>query len=128
MKPVTLIVLILFSLTGPASTFAEEHTTSEKPAETSDTDTTASSATTQPPRPAHSKGMMHQGKGPHGKGHGGMKHGGARQGKGHGGKKHCSKKHGDGGTDKHQQVVQRLDMIEARMAKMEAMLEIMMRR
>ena len=43
-----------------------------------------------------------------------MKHGGGQQGKGH--------------HEKHAQVVQRLDLIEARLAKIEAMLEILMRR
>ena len=128
MKPATLTMLILLSLAGPASIFAEEQATSEKPEETADTDTAASSATTEIGRPAHGKGMMHQGKGQHGKGHGGMKHGGSQHVRGHGGKKHCGRQHSDGGTGKHQQVVQRLDMIEARMAKMEAMLEILMRR
>ena len=51
--------------------------------------------------------------------HGGGQHGKGGQGGG---------QHGKGGHDKHQQVVQRLDMIEARMAKIEAMLEILMRR
>jgi hypothetical protein len=36
--------------------------------------------------------------------------------------------HGKGGHEKDRQVVQRLDMIEARMAKIEAMLEILVRR
>jgi hypothetical protein len=62
----------------------------------------------------HGKGMMHHGKGQHGKGHGGMKHGGGHQGSGH--------------HEKHAQVVQRLDIIEVRLAKIEAMLEILMRR
>jgi hypothetical protein len=62
----------------------------------------------------HDMGMLHQGKGPHGKGHGGMKHGGGHQG---------NRNH-----EKHAQVMQRLDMIEARLAKIKAMLEIRMRR
>ena len=128
MKPATLTMLILLSLAGPASIFAAEQATSEKPEETADTDTAASSATTEIRWPAHGKGMLHQGKVQHGKGHGGMKHGGSQHVRGHDGKKHCGRQHTDGGTGKHQQVVQRLDMIEARMAKMEAMLEILMRR
>jgi hypothetical protein len=56
------------------------------------------------------KGMMGQG----GKGPGCMK-----QGCGHGGK---------GQQDRHQQVVRRLDMIEARIAKIEVMLESLMQR
>jgi len=57
-----------------------------------------------------------------------MKHGGGQQGKGHGGMKHGGGQHGKGMHEKHEQVVRRLDMIEARMAKIEAMLEILMRR
>jgi hypothetical protein len=54
-------------------------------------------------------GMMQKGMGKHGKGHDGMKH--------------SKGKHG-----KHAEVLRRLDMIEARMARMEAMLEALMRR
>jgi hypothetical protein len=43
-----------------------------------------------------------------------MKHGGGQHGKGH--------------DEKHAQVVRRLDMIEVRLAKIEAMIEILMRR
>lgn len=53
------------------------------------------------------------------------------QGMRHSGKcKHKGKKgmHGGGHHDKHAQVVQRLDMIEARMAKIELMLESLMKR
>ncbi len=59
------------------------------------------------------KGMMYKGC-KHRKGQGGMKRGGGRQGMGR--------------HDKHDEVVRRLDMIEARMAKIEAMLESLMRR
>ena len=52
--------------------------------------------------------------GQYGKGQGGMKHGGAQ--------------HGKEGHEKYRQVVQRLDMIEARMAKIKVTLEILMRR
>ena len=51
-----------------------------------------------------------------------------KRGKGHGGNKHGGGQHGKGKHDKHEQVVRRLDMIEARMAKIEAMLESLMRR
>jgi hypothetical protein len=50
-----------------------------------------------------------------------------KRGKGKGGK-HGGGQHGKGKHDKHEQVVRRLDMIEARMAKIEAMLESLMRR
>ena len=67
------------------------------------------------PRMRH-KGMMHTGEARHGKGHGRGKHAGDHKGKGHG--KHAQ----------HDQVVKRLDMIEARLAKIEAMLESLIRR
>jgi hypothetical protein len=57
----------------------------------------------------HGKGMMHKGMGQHGMGHEGMMH-------------------GKGKHQKHEDVVRRLDMIEARMARIEAMLEALMRR
>ena len=50
-----------------------------------------------------------------------------KRGKGKGGKQGGGQ-HGKGKHDKHEQVVRRLDMIEARMAKIEAMLESLMRR
>jgi hypothetical protein len=61
------------------------------------------------PCPMRGKGMMQNGMGRHGMGHDGMKH-------------------GKGKHEKHAEVVRRLDMIEARMAKIEAMLESLMRR
>ena len=64
-------------------------------------------------------GMMQRGKCRHDKGYGGMKHQCKHSGAGGKGKRH---------HDKHAEVVQRLDMIEARMAKIEAMLESLMRR
>ena len=54
--------------------------------------------------------------------------GGGQHGKGQGGMMRGGGQHGKGGHEKDRQVVQRLDMIEARMAKIEAMLEILMRR
>ncbi|MGB5405440.1 MAG: hypothetical protein WBN43_01450 [Thiogranum sp.] len=115
MKHTILAVAILFSLAGPTSVLAEEQAVSEATTETVPSVTEAST-TVNPdtPRPMHGKGMMHKGKGQHGKGHGGMKHGGGHQDKGH--------------HEKHAQVVRRLDMIEVRLAKIEAMLEILMRR
>jgi hypothetical protein len=41
---------------------------------------------------------------------------------------HGGGQHGKGGHEKDRQVIQRLDMIEARMAKIEAMLETLVRR
>jgi hypothetical protein len=74
------------------------------------------------------EGGMMQGCGQHGKGQGGMMHGGGRHGKGKGGMMQGGGQHGKGGHEKDRQVIQRLDMIEARMAKIEAMLETLVRR
>jgi hypothetical protein len=103
MKHAILAVTILFSLSGPLSVLAEEQAALEEPTE-SVTSVTEASNSVNPdmPRPMH------------GKGHGGMKHGGGQHGKGH--------------DEKHAQVVRRLDMIEVRLAKIEAMIEILMRR
>jgi hypothetical protein len=49
-------------------------------------------------------------------------------GEGAGGKKHCPNKQRAACKAKHQQVVDRLDMIEARLAKIEAMMEALVRR
>jgi hypothetical protein len=72
-------------------------------------------------------GMMH-GAGQHGKGPGGMMHGAGQHGKGPGGMMHGGGRHGKGGDHDDSQLAQRLDMIEARLAKIEAMLEILVRR
>ena len=114
MKHSILAMTILFSITGSVSALAEEQAASEKPAETVASDTEAST-TVNPgtPQLMPGKGMMHGG-GQHGKGQGGMMRGGGQ--------------HSKGGHEKDRQVVQRLDMIEARTAKIEAMLEILMRR
>ena len=135
MKRLILAMAILFSTTGSASALAEEQAPLEKPAETIASDTEASTIVnpgTSKTMPG--KGMMH-GVGQHGKGQGGMMRGsgqwavGSGQcGKGQGGMKHGGGQHGKKGHEKNRQVVQRLDMIEARMAKIEAMLEILMRR
>ena len=142
MKRLILAMAILFSTTGSASALAEEQAPLEKPAETIASDIEAS--TTVNPGTSKTmpgKGMMHgvgqhgkgqggmmRGGGQCGKGQGGMKHGGGQHGKGQGGMKHGGGQHGKKGHEKNRQVVQRLDMIEARMAKIEAMLEILMRR
>jgi len=131
MKYTILSMTILFSLSGPVSVLAEEQAVSEGPTETVTSVTEAStSVSLDTPRPMHGKGHcgMKHGGGQHGKGHGGMKHGGGQQGKGHGGMKHGGGQQGKGQHEKHAQVVQRLDMIEVRLAKIEAMIEILMRR
>ncbi|MEN8802675.1 MAG: hypothetical protein ABF297_11925 [Thiogranum sp.] len=119
MNRTTLAVVILFSLAGPASVLAEEQAVAEATVSDTEVSTAEDAGSSRPMRGmgmgmGMGKGMMQKGKGQHGKGHGGMKHGGGHQGGGH--------------SEKHRQVVQRLDMIEARMAKIEAMLEILMRR
>jgi hypothetical protein len=131
MKHAILAVTILFSLSGPLSVLAEEQAALEEPTE-SVTSVTEASNSVNPdmPRPMHGKGHggMKHGGGQHGKGHGGMKHGGGQHGKGHGGMKRGGGQHGKGHDEKHAQVVRRLDMIEVRLAKIEAMIEILMRR
>ena len=131
MKSISTTVAMMFFLASPASVLAEEQTGStEAPAVTNiasetvviETET-ATPATTATSHSMHEMGGMHKGKGKgkgkqckgkHGKDHDGMKHGGGQHGKG---------KH-----EKHEQVVKRLDMIEARLAKIEAMLESLVRR
>jgi hypothetical protein len=128
MKRSILAIAILFSMAGSASALAEEQAASEKLSETVASDTEAPT-TVSPgtPQMMPGKGIMHSG-GQRGKGQGGMMHSGGQRGKGQGGMMHGGGQHGKGGHDKDRQVVQRLDMIEARMAKIEAMLEILMRR
>ena len=125
MKRLILAIAILFSMTGSALALAEEQAISEIPSETVASDTEAST-TVSPgtPQIMPGKSMMHSG-GQHGKGQSGMMHSGGQRGKGQGGMMHGGGQHGKGGHEKDRQVVQRLDMIEARMAKMEAMLEIL---
>lgn len=115
MKCKTLAVSILLFLSNPASVLAEDLAVTDRPSEVVAPDIESSTTETAgTPRQMPGKGMGCQGKGQHRKSQGGMMHGGGQ--------------HGKGGHDKHRQVVQRLDMIEARLAKIEAMLEILMRR
>jgi len=124
MKCASITAAMMLFLAGPVSVLAEEQAVStEAPAVTNITSETVvtetETATPTPANPAtshqmHQMGGMHKGKGKQGKGHDGMKHGGGQHGKG---------KH-----EKHEQVVKRLDMIEARLAKIEAMLESLVRR
>ena len=96
--------------------------------ETAAADTEASDVveTSKKPCPMKGTGMKQMGKGRDGKGMGGMMSGAGCKGKGKG-KGKCKGK-GKGQHEKHEQVVRRLDMIEARMAKIEAMLESLIRR
>ena len=107
-----LFAAIIFTLAGPLSVSAQTHMQGHTPANIPAVDTSTSA-------PTQGRPMMHREKRQHGKGHGGMQHGGMKEGSG---------SHGKGRHADHQEVMQRLDMIEARMAKIEAMLEILMRR
>jgi hypothetical protein len=114
MKHTILVTAILFSMAGSASAFAEEQAAPADPAETVASDTQASTTEIPgTPRMLPGKGMMH---------------GGGQHGKGQGNMRQCGGRHGKGGHDDDRQALQRLDMIEARMAKIETMLEILVRR
>jgi hypothetical protein len=110
MKHIILTTAILFSLAGTVPVSAQQQAASEETPEAS-TSATETSATIEAgtTRPRHGMGMMRRGMGRHGEDHAGMQHGGGHPGK-------------------HARVVQRLDIIEARLAKIEAMLEILIRR
>lgn len=99
----------------PATEIVAEQAAAETPLEAVVAGAGASAAATpRKPCPSQGKGMMGMGKG-----------------MGQGGKPGCMKpccRHDKGQPDKHEQVVRRLDMIEARIAKMEAMLESLMQR
>ena len=115
MKRITLSMAIMLFMVNTLSVLAAEQSVAEKPSEAVMSDPgTITAANPGTPRPMPEMRMMHKGKGQHEKGQSGMKHGGGQHGKG---------QHG-----KHDQVVKRLDMIEARLAKIEAMLEILIRR
>jgi len=125
MKRMPLLVTMVFSLAGSLPALAEAQAASEAPQESVMPDTeTSVTADPEVSRPIAGMGMMHKGshkqcKAKHGKGQHGNKHGGMQHRGGHDG----NEQH-----EKHDQVVHRLDMIEARMAKIEAMLETLMRR
>mgnify|MGYP001824605297 CR=1 FL=1 len=118
----------MLTLSGMAPADAEDLPTTGDPSESLEAGAAVTDPAPDATPPAQAQGMKHGARCQHGKGHGGKKHGGGQHGKSHGGKKQCAGKQGDGGHDKHQQVVQRLDMLEARMAKIEAMPEILLRR
>ena len=129
MKRTTLAVSILLMMSNPAVVLAEELAVTDKPSEVIVSDVEASTSEgTGTSQSMRGMGLMHKGKGQHGKGQGGMMRGGGQHGKGQGGMMRGGGQHGKGGHEKDRQLVQRLDMIEARMAKIEAMLEILVRR
>ena len=139
MKHTILPAIILLQLTGPASLLAEEHSLSADLTETaSPAAAVAATVNSDIPRPIYGKCMMNEGAGHRGKcmldegtGHGSkcMMHGGqGKHGKDHGCMKYGGNHEGKGQYDKHDQVTHRLDMIEARISKIEAMLEILLQR
>jgi len=101
--------------TAPATAMVEEQAATETPVEAVTAGTVAS-VTDNPrqPCPMQGTGMMRKGMGQGGKGPACRKPG-------------CDRP-GGGQQNKHEQVVRRLDMIEARIAKIEAMLESLMQR
>jgi hypothetical protein len=143
MKSISTTVAMLLFLASPASVLAEEQAVPAEAAAVKDvasdavvtetetgietvTETAikpAAPADPATPHPMNEMEGMHMGK------MGGMHMGKGQQGKGgHGYKKHGGGQHGKGKHEKHEQVVQRLDMIEARLAKIESMLESLVRR
>lgn len=101
--------------TMPVTSMIEEQTATVTPQEQAAADAGASGTVTpRPPCPMQGMGKMRKGMGHGGHGPGCRKPG-------------CDR-HGGGQVDKHEQVVRRLDMIEARIAKIEAMLESLMQR
>ena len=105
-----LAISSMLLLISPVSVLAEQQTAPEiQPDSVVISEEKEVDSNQDVPCPMRGKGMMQTGTGRHGMGHHGMKH-------------------GKGKHEKHAEVVRRLDMIEARMAKIEAMLESLMRR
>ena len=150
MKSTILTATMLLSLAGPLSTLAEVPAATVEPLalevesgtpavttattgsiieeqavpETPSHEVTASATVGSPDmvtpgRPCPMHGMGKMGKMGKGMGHGDHGQGCKKQG--------CDR-HGEGKQDRHEQVVRRLDMIEARIAKIEVMLESLMQR
>ena len=129
MKSTILAAAILITLTDPVAVLAEAPALTVKPlaADVAPIDVessaqqavaagTVASVTGNPgqPCPMQGTGMMRKGMGQGGKGPACRKPG-------------CDRP-GGGQQNKHEQVVRRLDMIDARIAKIEAMLESLMQR
>ena len=102
-------------VTAPATEIVVEPAATASPSDLAAAGAVA--AVTDTPR----KPCAMQGKGRMGKGMG-------KGGKGQGCRKQGCDRQGKGQNNKHEQVVRRLDMIDARMAKIEAMLESLMQR
>jgi hypothetical protein len=110
MKFGNVVLIGMFFLYSPVSALAQEPEVAvTQPDSVAGVEKTDVPASQEAPCPMRGMGMKQKGMGQHGRGHDGMKH-------------------GKGKHEKHAEVLQRLDMIEARMAKMEAMLESLMRR
>jgi hypothetical protein len=116
MKRKTLLIAIIIPLSLSSSVLARDAVVSDPPmpAASETRQSISQNPDTQMP--------MHAGQGMGMKHHGKCKHG-----NGGGGKKHDSN-HDKDRHNKHADVVRRLDRIEARMARIEAMLYAMMRR
>lgn len=97
---------MVLALAGPVTALAEQPSVPGAGAEVAVSDS-AVPVQAEQPQGRHGPGMMHRGKCEH-KGGKGM--------------------HGGGHHGKHAEVVQRLDLIEARLAKIELMLESLMKR
>lgn len=107
MKQKKLSMLMVLALAGPVTALAEQPGVAGTDADAAvPGSAVAEPAQAEAPRGGHGPGMMHRG----GCGHKG--------GKG---------MHGGGHHGKHAEVVQRLDLIEARLAKIELMLESLMK-
>jgi hypothetical protein len=109
MKSIHITLVLLFMLPAATAAFAQQAVTMDAASEPVE-------ALPQH-QPVDQSWIMQHGMDRH------QQHAGMRHGSQHGGGKH-----GKGRHEKHEQVVKRLDLIEARLAKIEAMLEIMMRR
>ena len=111
------LMIMMLLIAAPMAISAEP----QRPAETASALLVAETATApfagrEAPCVQSETHMRHKG---HGQGHGHQGKGGGKHGAGHKGKGH---------HDNHDQVARRLDMIEARLAKIEAMLEAVLRR
>ena len=139
MKHTILAVTILFSLAGTSSVLAEEQVMQVEPLQAITSDATETTATENPDTvvPADME-QPEQATGPDSASAPAISDPGkpcpmrdkAMKAKGKAGpcKGKCDKKKGSCRHDKHQQVVERLDLIDARLAKIEAMLESLLRR
>jgi hypothetical protein len=115
MKRITSLVAIILPLTLSSAVFARDAVVSDPPSMPAASETQQAIShnpdTQMPMHRAQGMGMKHQGKCQHGDEGGGKKHGKDK-----------------GKHNKHADVVRRLDRIEARMARIEAMLHAMTRR